>query len=470
MIIQRLYFIPCILLLAFIPKSYASPIQQDENTFTSKLPVVSILRTVLLGYMTHILTIRPRTGVTDFPTVLRRISALIYPSSGIGTAVESIYKALRADKILGIAQFEPFLKQYKEEEEESKDKKTKDKGSDSLDSLDSTNTTALSSSLVTSESMPEHKKDIEYDAKTLGPSDIYSNASQLRDRLIKDAKAAGIEIKDHDNAPYLAAFLHVLGPDKAKKTKSCILNRSVTVGFNKAKTTVRMVSSCVAEEISVAGPGAVCENQAEILPKVFRYMTDSMIAQLEPAHNMDDTSFIAIFVTVGQLFFTTIECMDIDGDRWAKVIIIIFTTMSILQTFSLLVLHKQTMTFSIKDEDDEKILLKYDSLVLTEKELKDFGDKNEDLEDNEEVVIYSTLTGTIAFLLIGVWADYTIHSTTEWLVISWIISPMLFIFGIIIGVVLDFTNKVVATILFTCIIIGSIGCLTAATIIGYLPK
>ncbi|KAL0076684.1 hypothetical protein F4703DRAFT_1884978 [Phycomyces blakesleeanus] len=144
--------------------------------------------------------------------------------------------------------------------------------------------------------------------------------------------------------------------------------------------------------------------------------------------------------------------------------------MSILQTFSLLVLHKQTMTFSIKDEDDEKILLKYDSLVLTEKELKDFGDKNEDLEDNEEVVIYSTLTGTIAFLLIGVWADYTIHSTTEWLVISWIISPMLFIFGIIIGVVLDFTNKVVATILFTCIIIGSIGCLTAATIIGYLPK
>ncbi|KAL0083935.1 hypothetical protein F4703DRAFT_1857654, partial [Phycomyces blakesleeanus] len=63
--------------------------------FTSKLPIISILQTVLLGYISHVVTIRPRTGVSKFPTGYRRFIALVYPSSGIGLAVESMYKSFQ---------------------------------------------------------------------------------------------------------------------------------------------------------------------------------------------------------------------------------------------------------------------------------------------------------------------------------------------------------------------------------------
>ncbi|KAL0078988.1 hypothetical protein F4703DRAFT_1878160 [Phycomyces blakesleeanus] len=453
MLLQRLRFILYIVLLAFIPKCYAPPIEQDDVKFTSKLPVVSILRTVLLGYMTHIVTIRPRTGVSGFSTIFRRLLALLYPSSGIGTAIESMYKSFNGDKILGISQYTFF------------DKATEKKDGDSHYPNNKASSDSL---LLIKASASECEKDEEENTESTDAQELHLEVSRLRDRLVQDAKNKNIDIKEYDNAPYLAAFLHVIGPEQAKKTKGCILNRSVTIGFNNVKPTIYMLSSRVTNEISVTGPGAACKNQAEILPKVFRYMSDSMIDQLETAHNMDETSYVEILVTIGQLFFTTIECMDIDGDRWAKVIIIIYTSMSVLQTGSLIALHKQTMAYSIKNDGRENMFLNSKVLTLTEEERKLLGESTNKFESNEEVVILSTFTGIVVFLLIGIWADYSSHSITEWLVLAWILSPILAALGFFTFICNN--SDIMLYLILVIASISSIGCLIAATIIGYLPK
>ncbi|KAL0075282.1 hypothetical protein J3Q64DRAFT_1775794 [Phycomyces blakesleeanus] len=196
--------------------------------------------------------------------------------------------------------------------------------------------------------------------------------------------------------------------------------------------------------------------------------------------------------------------MDLDGDRWAKVIIIIYTTMSILQTLSLIMLHKQMSAFSIKEDEDEKIrnddgdststegedektLPNHEDSVSTEDEDKktqpNDGDSTSvedgrkhfelstDILDHEDVSISSMFIGSAASLLIGIWADYNSHSVTEWLVLSWIISPFIITLIIFTAVIID--NDILGILLIIITVIASvcvIGCLIGATIIGYLPK
>ncbi|KAI9027543.1 hypothetical protein CLU79DRAFT_582996 [Phycomyces nitens] len=195
-----------------------------------------------------------------------------------------------------------------------------------------------------------------------------------------------------------------------------------------------------------------------------------MIDRLQAAHNTDETSYIEIFVTIGQLFFTTIECMDIDGDRWSKVIMIVYTAMSVLQSASLILLHKQTTSFSIKD--DKELVPKDTEVVLTEKDRRLRGEFIDVLKfDPDIVAVITTALGIIASLLIGIWADYNVHSTTEWLVLSWILSPIPVGAFFMLGALLDWDGDSIFVIVPGCaLFVASTGCLLAATIIGYLPK
>ncbi|KAL0075301.1 hypothetical protein J3Q64DRAFT_1775889 [Phycomyces blakesleeanus] len=463
MCLRRLQFIFCLLLLAIIPNCYAPPIQQDTKA-TSNLPVVSIFRTILLGYMTHVITIRPKKGVGKFGTLHRRAIAFAYPSSGIGLAIGPIYKSLYGDRILGIFQYQSLLRSY-EKETKSKDTERKDDKSQ-----DPTDTALKDSLLLTIKSTIQYDKISADDNKKLSSEKLHSKSVHIRDRLVSDLKARNIYIGEDDNSPYLAAFLYLLGPEKAKKTKHCILNTSLIIGSNNIDQTESSDSYCATEGMIVTGPGAASKYQKKVLASQVRYMTVDMIDQLETAHNMDDTSYVESFVTIGQLFFTTIECMDLDGDRWAKVIIIIYTTMSVLQTVSLVMLHKQTMAFSIKDDKDEEASLKSDSFILTKEDRKLLGEFSDTLMfEEEDIAIISMLVGMIVFLIFGVWANYGSHGTTEWLVISWILSPISLC--LVTGYLVGFDKDKVWIILWVSLLsFGAVGCLIAATVIGYLPK
>ncbi|OAD70891.1 hypothetical protein PHYBLDRAFT_170975 [Phycomyces blakesleeanus NRRL 1555(-)] len=449
--------------------------------FTSKLPIISILQTVLLGYISHVVTIRPRTGVSKFPTGYRRFIALVYPSSGIGLAVESMYKSFFGDKILKISQYKPLLKSYAKEET------NKPKKDINRIPLNSSKPASQDSSPLIKPSTLECENDKEIVTKDTRHYTDFSSATCLKDRLLKDMKNKGC---GHTEAAYLAAFLHIMGPEKAKQIKHCILNCSITVGVKDEPLNEIMYPYCKTEELVVNGPGAACKYQKKARPDEIHLMTDTMINQLETAHNMDDTSYIEVFVTIGQLFYTTVECMDIDGDRWAKVIIIIYTIMSVLQTSSLLLLHKQIAAFSIYEDRDEALILslskEYKASVEGAGSTSSTKNNNSSDKCNHKHDYYdglvtglSILAGIIVFVFIGIWADYNSHSLTEWLVLSWILSPIVFcpflipyfILYMCAGPFIDiytYENFLEIPIAFGLFI--SSGLLLSATIIGYLPK
>ncbi|KAL0087559.1 hypothetical protein J3Q64DRAFT_1733417 [Phycomyces blakesleeanus] len=443
---QRLQFILHISLSTFIPKCLASPSQQDDTEPISKLPIV----------------LMPNNNGFQ-----RRILALLCPSIGIGVAAVSMYKAFCGDKILGIAQYKPLLRRYEKE-----NPTTRDIDQDSLHEIRikhrnlfrmSPSSSPLLASTSTSKRPINHynRGDNQHlnDIDEIISIEQRSKVLQLRDRLFQDMEVEDIEIAEDDNSPYLAAFLHIIGPEKAKKTKHCLLNDSLYIGYSHDYSEDHCRVSRRTEYITVVGPGAVCINQGKLRPANARYMTVDMIDQLETAHNIDGSSYVEIIVTISQLFYTTVECMNIDGDRWVKLISIIYTAMSVLQTFSLVVLHKQTAAFSIKDDADPNANRIY------------FGPKREillphylngvyDILELSDVAVLSTLMGIILFMVVGVWADYSSYSIAKWFVIFWIISPLVFIaFALIVfflsltpycGFLVDCTFTITFIILFIC--------------------
>ncbi|KAL0085407.1 hypothetical protein J3Q64DRAFT_1743568 [Phycomyces blakesleeanus] len=490
MLLQRLSIILCILLLAFIPKCYAPPIQQDDSPFISKLPVVSILRIVFVSYIAHIVTIRPTTGISTFSTLERRIMGFLFPSSEIGIILGSMYKAYYGDEILKITKYKPFLERY-DKEIEGEIFKVKNKNDQSLQastitalpdsttsaSLDRTRTasmdgikstlldgvkrvsfdsrsTSSDSFSLDGQSATESKNDEDYDTKYNETNNKFSSVVNLRNRLVKDTREEN-NLNHPQNAAYLAAFLHIMGPKRAKKIKHCILANSLILGSE--NNTGGAEDSNYIEGLTINGPGAACNYQYKINLNDTHFMTDDMINQLETAHYIDNIPYIEIFITIVQLFFTAIECMEIDGDRWVKLIMIIYTIMSVLQTVSLIALHKQTATFSVI-KYDRFVIIKYDHYHNNVPPHKSFYDKL-------DVNVFCFLAGIISFLLLGIWADYNNHSVTEWLVISWIISPLALYFMFFLS-----TMDILGIIGMGILLITCFGLLISATIIGYLPK
>ncbi|KAL0085412.1 hypothetical protein J3Q64DRAFT_1849100 [Phycomyces blakesleeanus] len=278
---------------------------------------------------------------------------------GIGIALGSIYKSYYGDEILNIDQYKPFLERYdRERKEEEEIDKAKTKSNEIVQ--DTTNavspgstetdfseysSTALPDSIKTaspgpiSTTLPDIIKInlpdyIEIDSpdsiKTASMSSLslrladlialennfkdtevdngFSKVAHLRDRLEQDAgveygkKLSNNSLEEKSNAAYLAAFLHTMGPRRAKKIKHCILNGSITLGSNREPRCKNNAVYTSTAYLTVSGPGAACKFQYKFDLNDAEFMTDDMINSLETAHNIDDTPYIEIFITIVQLF------------------------------------------------------------------------------------------------------------------------------------------------------------------------
>ncbi|KAL0078948.1 hypothetical protein J3Q64DRAFT_1734108 [Phycomyces blakesleeanus] len=503
MSLRNPWLILCALVLTFVPSCRAPPIELNEAELSHALVAMTILRTILLGYLAHIATIRPElVGPTN--SIVRRFQCFIFPSLGTAMAINSIYYAYNDEKILGTNQFKVPLEKYAEQAQNIYPKDPKQ---------NTENQNPSGSSISPSTEIPKNqglKVDLTNQNRHSRPS--VSEIKYVGDWIVEYLKTNdNVMIKEYDNAAYLAAFLYLIGPEKAKKIKHCILNKHLILGFASAIYARRPRHSVIlTEKFTVAGPGSECEYQTEIVPQNTRYLSIDMISQLRTACNIDSTSYIEICVTIGQAIYTTTECITMTGDKWTKSIMIIYTAMSILQTLSLIILHKQSSPFSLYyykdipwrealadnvvndantwrkvevfDNDKERLspssndgyyeLLYEGSFLQFTIERREFKQRpGEDLwaQNYYLNIVISSIIGVGIPLLICIWADYNAKSITEWLVLSWILCSAILLLGIFSLKFNYHAYFVLMSICFIIIAIGGCGCLIAATIIGYLP-
>ncbi|KAI9030883.1 hypothetical protein CLU79DRAFT_831404 [Phycomyces nitens] len=484
MVGKNTLFVLFVLLFICVQECYAPPLQQGRTPTYQETRIFSIIKTVVLAYLLHTLTIRSSSSSTKNLTAITRILFLAYPALGIGMASESISSAYYADKHLGINLFKKPLKEY----EMLKNDSSIYKGSSMASSTRKINykdgSKADTSPLVS-----------DYDC-------LRDEIRKLRDWLVEYIKTnEKVEIKDYDNAPYLAALFHIMGRDKARKIKHCIVNSSLYIGFDLLFDTVLIeTDSNEVEYMRIAGSGAMCRYQKIIFPKVVRYLSTDLLDELMATYRLDDTSYTQRCVTVMQIMYIVYECIGGRGDRWSKLIMIIYTIMSILQTASLAALHTQTTAYSIHYKSDITHNVSntsntpkptsHDSALHQENTIRDPRDflyqgsflhqiieemvpycKQEAIEsanNMDPTVLASIIGGTGISLLLGLWADYNIHTNTEWIVLSWILSSFLF------GIVTYFSNNtnitsIIPLFLPIIAIPGGLACVLAATIEGY-PK
>ncbi|KAI9027666.1 hypothetical protein CLU79DRAFT_740206 [Phycomyces nitens] len=497
------WFVLCALVVSFIPSCHAPPIQLNEADLDRAMVAMTILRTIFLGYLAHIATIRPEIGLGNMNSILRKFQCFTFPTVGTVMAIKSIFYASNSEKILGIDRFKVGLQKF---EEENATKYPPNAGAIGPPVL------ILPNYPDTQGSKQQHSQ-VNYINQGRRPEILRSNMKYLGDWLMEYLeKHDNIRIKKYDNGAYLAAFLHLIGPEKAKQIKHCILNRHVTLGFDSAIYGHRSRKLVVlTQNMTTTGPGTECEYQTQVLPRNVRYLSIDMISQLRTAYSLDNTAYMQVCVTICQVIYTTAECVANSGDKWTKSIMIIYTAMSILQTLSLVVLHKQSGAFSIyydtdvpwseamadntmnipdlwrkvdlPPKDTERLssyeydgyrdLLYEGSYLQFMIERREFNRKSgEDswAESDILLIVISFIIGVGIPLLICIWADYNAKSVTEWLVLSWISASAIFLLGIL---ALKFNYHaffVPMSIGFSILTIGSLGCVVTATVIGYLTE
>ncbi|KAI9030895.1 hypothetical protein CLU79DRAFT_731889 [Phycomyces nitens] len=560
MSVHKLLFLSVFILL-ILPGCYAPPIDDEESAAYQQGPHINIsktykiLKTIILGYLTHIMTIRPRSDTDQANMAFRRIVYFIYPTLGISTAVMAIISVSKNDTILRI---DDLKKTY---EEINKPIPIWSKAF--AKSLWKTITEIWSQATISIKKVL--KPDIETPSEKPEKSfvDAVADMENKYYKHLNKTKPDGKYIirEKNSNSVYLAAILNTLEPSQAKKVKDCILNGSLYLGFDLKDSTLKddestdstikddeskastikvdeskastikvdgskdstikvdgSTDSTMKDDISlikdkllytknmtITGPGAICQYQVPIRADNVCFLTREMLNQLQPVHFLDNTSYIAICITSGQLVYTVIECIDADGDKWAKVIMLIYTIMSVLQTISLIVLHKQLAAYSIHydkdiklgvnltpDNNDSEII---DILPEYEKTIEKKHDDNvlcyrgsflEKLSNNEQfssmdpikffkqkkwAFILSAFGGVVVSLLIGIWADYTARSTTQWIVLAWILSPFLLASVYLVRSSMESTNRwlyIPLVFILYFIGIGGAGCVLAATIEGYI--
>ncbi|KAI9030925.1 hypothetical protein CLU79DRAFT_732053 [Phycomyces nitens] len=517
---HKLLFLSVFILL-ILPGCYAPPIdeqpsvesQQGSRINMSKTYI--ILKTIILGYLTHIMTIRPSPDTDQTHTLFQRITYFIYPTMGISSAIVSIILAWKNDEILGIDKHEKVYKEinkpipiWSKAFAKSLWKTIKEIRSQAATS-------------IRKFFKPDKKPPSENPEKPFADAvaDMENKYYEYCGKIKPDRKY--IVGDDSDNSIYLAAILNTLEPSQAKKVKDCFLNNSLYLGLDLKDSTIKDDESkeltmkddislikdklLYTKNMTITGPGAICRYQIPIRPQNVCFLTREMLNQLQPVHYLDNTSYIAICITSGQLVYTLIECIDADGDRWAKVIMLIYTVMSVLQTISLIVLHKQLAAYSIHYNEDIKLAdnfgPKYDDSEIIEimpEYITNIEKKHDDnllcyrgsflekLNNNENLTsrvvkflqkkgsfTLSGLGGLGLSLLIGIWADYTARSTTQWIVLAWILSPFLS-FPIYLIRNNIYPKKRWLYIPFMSLFyltgIGGAGCVIAATIEGYSIK
>ncbi|KAI9030894.1 hypothetical protein CLU79DRAFT_360716 [Phycomyces nitens] len=557
----------CVVLSVIIQQCYAPPISIQQpivdqaSNQINRTKTYKILKTIVLGYLTHIMTIRPSPDTDQKNTLFWRATIFVYPTMGIGTAITAIMSVPKADKILGIDHFKTF---YAKKEKEALEKQGKIGKSwislTLIDIWDSIKRTfcQLLDTLGFITYIPDKEPELD-------PADFKKNVEALKDEIVAYGEDGEYSIPyGADNVAYLAAILLVLKPRQAKRVKHCILNGSLYLGFDikddeLGKYKEKLICT---EDMTIVGSGSIHKYQAGVKAHSARYLTPEMLIQLQSVHYLDNTSYLGICITTGQLVYTVIECIDADGDRWAKVIMVIYMMMSVLQTISLWVLHKQIAACSIyyaediaydgsdsgeiinngnttpgtddsepinaiskptidaentepinarpktthEDNETDKLIENdtSDDGVINPKTKNEAdhtksGEKTNDLLYtksflemivNQEPIyknegfttfgeqkywsyIISGLGGLSVSLMFGIWANYQAHTTTQWIVLAWILSPILMIGLIIIQKILlkedSFLHGPLVCLTYLIGITGA-ACVLAGTVEGYTVK
>ncbi|KAG0162738.1 hypothetical protein DFQ28_009625 [Apophysomyces sp. BC1034] len=269
---------------------------------------LNVLKTVLLAYVTHVATVRREQSTLMLPMLYKRLSSLAWPLCGVQEACGSIYKVWHGDKILGFH----HIKQ---------DQVSKAEEGEAQGGLD------LGIAAVGSSSPTSHP---------------------------------------------LQILLKRIGRVKAKKIRSCILNHNMFLGTDTPLehehwSDVKFRS----KDMAVCGPGARRRYQIPISPSMIEYLPKQLLEQLEEAHGIEDRSYVAKLVTLVQAGYSTYEILTGDGDRWSKVILGVYMSMSILQVASLFVLPSQFVAFSIGDPAENK----EDGVTSSEKSVESSGEE-----------------------------------------------------------------------------------------------
>ncbi|KAL0093649.1 hypothetical protein F4703DRAFT_1790073 [Phycomyces blakesleeanus] len=439
----------------------AAPLSATESVSDEEIAAYSILKTVILGYLAHAKTVRPDPSTMSLSTSFKRMNALGFPTSGIYDAMGSIVKSFSADKILGIDVFNKWYKKYK---------KTKSNVSHAEESTSAEVVADISDSNRIL--LREISSDENYTGTgTLASSNTNTNTAQPYDIQIKnwaeeyEEALREFDSRENDNAPYLAALLHHLGPDKAKKVKHCLLNDNLFIGYNDFSN-VRSEPRCkyTSKDMTVTGSGSMCKYQVPVCPSLVRYLPIDMLEQLQGASNIDSTSLTEVFISAIQILYIVYECIRGRGERWSKIIMLVFLIMSILQTLSMLALHSQVAAFSIHCNNEEAYpdsrsipkftyrssIMKYWNFCfqdpnsmsfrridfaydvtqksgitpqVLERLFQDKDTKRVDISIQpggiwELIVLVSTVAVP---LLLGYWAKYDEEESSRWFVLLWIV-------------------------------------------------
>ncbi|KAL0092271.1 hypothetical protein J3Q64DRAFT_1718364 [Phycomyces blakesleeanus] len=251
------------------------------------------------------MTVRVDQSTLLLPGIFKRASSLVWPISGIYEAIGSMIKRINGDKIIGLP-----------------DRKR-----------------------------PEKKKTTEISHPENGILLQENDAQQKYDDLKKfaeDVESLGGQKIIKDNSDALDTILRHMGDDKARVIKNSILNEAIYLGFdNNMGKQMHNITPYFSKDMAITGPGSVRKHQIQIPSSLIKYLPVSTLIQLDQAFGIEDSGHLVKFITLLQLLWTVGEIILGVGESWSKLVMIIYTFMSVLQTVSLIVLPAQVIAFSL---------------------------------------------------------------------------------------------------------------------------
>ncbi|KAL0092252.1 hypothetical protein J3Q64DRAFT_1718278 [Phycomyces blakesleeanus] len=437
---RRIFLCVSCIVLLMLPVSSAAPsdieVFPDSRFTETQFIIFQVVKTILFCYVTHIMTVRPDGSATFLFAVYKRLCSFAWPTSGVHEAFGSVIKVYRSNSILGINHL-------------------------------STHTITKAAEVPGYFSTYQHSPPTAADLteRSLSNPTMRKFYSQNRWSDVLEESISPYYNGEHDNVSHLARILETMGPTKARKVKHCILNGNLYIGFNRLnELDGQPVHRPRTENMRVAGSGSVCIYQVPVHPTLVRYLPHSMIDELQQAYFIEETCYTQIFMCFIQMAFTVYECVIDSGDRWFKIVLIVFMVMSFFQTLSAIILPTQVAAYSIhcltegeridpleyqspnnaqssssgflgcmptilRKSFEERDTIAYDVL---QKSAMDSGTISVVLGDhiNNGISITSQPAGwweavvivasTLTPFMIGFWAGYGINTLTEWLVVAWI--------------------------------------------------
>ncbi|KAI9012085.1 hypothetical protein CLU79DRAFT_722451 [Phycomyces nitens] len=351
----RLAITIILLAVALISVSTAAPIGElgssDEKIsdiesyllrhFTkAQVDAFKTLKTVLLAYLAHAATVRVDSSTKILPSLYKRLSALAWPTSGVYEAYGSIHKVNNADAIFG------FNNIANASEENSVLKDFED------------TPLVQTQEMNHSDNVSQLWRGVHRTVKVVR-KDNYTK--EEIDRAFEKSNR-----RDHDNVITFKKIFKSIHLYKQRHVRNCILNGSLYIGTDTILVSRDGTSDRLeTKDMTITGPGANCKYQLPVHPTSVRYFPEPMLRQLELAHGIQNTFYFQIAVSFIQLCYTVYECLEGSGQKWSKIIMIIFMAMSAFQTLSAYVLPTQVAAYSVSSMAEftsEKDYFKHDDL------------------------------------------------------------------------------------------------------------